>query len=296
MNVWSRIKTNFKEGSYLTRLLYINLGVFVLVRLALLVFTLFKIDIRFALLYLEMPAFLGNWITQPWSIITYMFLHVDFIHFIFNALVLYWYGTIFLQFFSQKKLVGVYILGGIGGALLYVIGYSVFPYFQEVLNHAYLLGASASVMALIFTTVIYAPNYEVQLALIGRVKLKYIGLVLFAVDVLGVTSVNAGGSIAHIGGAITGIIFASLYVRQQVDLTTGISWVLDKITTVFEPKPKITVSYGRAKTDAEWNMEKKAKNAALDEILEEIKKSGYDNLSAEQKKMLFDISNKTPNN
>ena len=296
MTMWSQIKTNFKQGSYLTRLLYINLGMFVLVRLVLLIFTLFKHDISFAIRYIEMPAYIGNWITQPWGIITYMFLHVDFIHFIFNVLVLYWYGTIFLQFFNQKQLVGVYILGGIGGAFLYVFGYSVFPYFQEVLKHTYLLGASASVMALIFTTVIFAPNYEVQLALIGRVKLKYIGLVLFAVDVLSVTSVNAGGSIAHIGGAITGILFASLYVRQRVDLTTGISWLLDKLATLLQPKPKITVSYGRPKTDAEWNVEKKAKNAALDEILEQIKKSGYDNLSAEQKKMLFDISNKKNNN
>ncbi len=295
MSFWTQIKTNFKEGSYLTRLLYINLGVFVVLRLALLVFALFKVDMRFAIVYLEMPAYLGNWITQPWSIISYMFLHLDFIHFIFNCLVLYWYGKIFLQFFNQKQLVGVYILGGIGGALLYVIGYSVFPYFQDVLQQAYLLGASASVMALIFTTVIYAPNYEVQLVLLGRVKLKYIGLVLFAIDVLGVTSVNAGGSIAHIGGAVTGIIFANLYIRKHIDLTTGISWMIDKLATIFKVKPKIKVSYGKAKTDAEWNMEKKAKNDAIDAILEQIKKSGYENLSPEQKKLLFDISNRKNN-
>ncbi|MBP6230598.1 MAG: rhomboid family intramembrane serine protease [Paludibacteraceae bacterium] len=292
MQIWSNIVNNFKQGSYHTRLLYINLGVFASVSILILAFKLLGTNVSWVVRYLEMPAYVGHWIYQPWSILTYMFLHLDFIHFIFNALALYWFGTLFSQFFSQKQLVGVYILGGIGGALLYVLGYSFLPYFSVALQQSYLLGASASVMAIIFATVLYAPNFEISLVLIGKVKLKYIGLALFGIDLLGITSVNAGGSIAHIGGALTGIVFTYLYVNKQIDLSNGISWILNKTATRFAPKPKIKVSYGNAKTDAEWNLEKKAKNDAIDIILEQIKKSGYDNLTSEQKKILFDISKK----
>ena len=291
MNIWNEIKNNIKTGSHLTRLLYINLAFFVVVRLTLMVFTLFNVDVSHYVRYAEIPAYLPHLIYQPWSIITYMFLHIEFLHFIFNILALYWFGKIYLLFFNQRQLVGTYIVGGIGGALLYIIGYNIFPYFSTIVQQSYLLGASASVMSIIFAAVAYAPNYEISLALIGKIKLKYLGIIFLAIDLLSVTSVNAGGSIAHIGGALSGFLF-TFSLQKGKDITMGINKLIDIFANIFTPRPKIKVKYTNKKTDAQWNTKKKANNEKIDEILDQIKKSGYENLTAEQKKTLFDISKK----
>lgn len=299
-NILEEIKQNFKDGSYLTRLIYINAGVFLVVKLLSVILGATGYS-NIWISYLELPAFLQTLIRQPWSIITYMFMHHDFIHLIFNLLTLYWFGKIFVDYFNQKQLVGLYFLGGIGGAIFYLAAFNITNTLNANIFFSYLLGASASVMAIIFALVRYCPNQEINLALIGPVKLKYLGIALLVLDVIGTTSVNAGGSISHIGGAVTGYLFAQLMINSGKDITEPVNRVISLINDLFKQnkKPKFTVHRNTSKTDEEWNMEnnnrKRDNNEEIDRILEKIKKSGYANLSDEEKKRLFDLSNKQIN-
>ena len=296
-NILEEIKQSFNKGNYLTRLIYINAGVFLVVQLLSVVFYLLDIsNIWFT--YLELPAFFHTLMKQPWSIITYMFMHRDLIHLIFNLLALYWFGKIFIDYFSQKQLVGLYILGGIGGAIFYLIAYNITNTFQYNIFFSYLIGASASVMAIIFALVRYIPDEEINLALIGPVKLKYLGIGMLILDIIGTTSGNAGGSIAHIGGAVTGYLFGHLMVNSGKDITEPINKLITWVNDFYKrnKKPKFTIHKNTSKTDEEWNIEnnnrKRKNNEEIDRILDKIKKTGYANLSDEEKKKLFDLSNK----
>lgn len=296
-NILEEIKQSFNKGNYLIRLIYINAGVFLVVQLLSVVFYLLDIsNIWFT--YLELPAFFHTLMKQPWSIITYMFMHRDLIHLIFNLLALYWFGKIFIDYFSQKQLVGLYILGGIGGAIFYLIAYNITNTFQYNIFFSYLIGASASVMAIIFALVRYIPDEEINLALIGPVKLKYLGIGMLILDIIGTTSGNAGGSIAHIGGAVTGYLFGHLMINSGKDITEPINKLITWVNDFFKrnKKPKFTVHKNTSKTDEEWNIEnnnrKRENNEEIDRILDKIKKTGYANLSDEEKKKLFDLSNK----
>lgn len=296
-NILEEIKQSFNKGNYLTRLIYINAGVFLVVQLLSVVFYLLDIsNIWFT--YLELPAFFHTLMKQPWSIITYMFMHRDLIHLIFNLLALYWFGKIFIDYFSQKQLVGLYILGGIGGAIFYLIAYNITNTFQYNIFFSYLIGASASVMAIIFALVRYIPDEEINLALIGPVKLKYLGIGMLILDIIGTTSGNAGGSIAHIGGAVTGYLFGHLMINSGKDITEPINKLITWVNDFFKQnkKPKFTIHKNTSKTDEEWNIEnnnrKRKNNEEIDRILDKIKKTGYANLSDEEKKKLFDLSNK----
>ena len=297
-NIIEEIKQSFSRGNYLTRLIYINAGVFVAVKLLSVVCTYILGTSNLWITYLELPAFFQTLIRQPWSIITYMFMHHDFIHLIFNLLTLYWFGKIFTEYFSQKQLVGLYFLGGIGGAIFYIAAYNFTSVLKANIFFSYLIGASASVMAIIFALVKYIPNEEIRLALIGPVKLKYLGLSLLILDIIGTTSVNAGGSIAHIGGAVTGYLFAQFMINSGKDITSPINKIITFINELFQrrQKPQFTVLRNTSKTDEEWNMEnqnrKRENNEEINRILDKIKKSGYTNLSDEEKKRLFELSNK----
>lgn len=299
-NILEEIKQSFNNGNYLTRLIYINAGVFLVVKLLSIIFSTIGFS-NIWISYLELPAFFQTLIRQPWSIITYMFMHHDFLHLIFNLLTLYWFGKIFLEYFNQKQLVGLYFLGGIGGALFYIAAYNFIPNLNLHIFFSYLIGASASVMAIIFTLVRYCPDREIHLALIGLVKLKYLGIGLLILDIIGTTSVNAGGSIAHIGGALTGYLFAQFIINSGKDITEPINKIISWVNDLFKQnkKPKFTVHRNTSKSDEEWNMEnqnrKRKNNEEIDRILEKIKKSGYANLSDEEKKRLFDLSNKQIN-
>ena len=297
-NIIEKIKQSFSRGNYLTRLIYINAGVFLVVKLLSVVCTYILGASNLWITYLELPAFFQTLIRQPWSIITYMFMHHDFIHLIFNLLTLYWFGKIFTEYFSQKQLVGLYFLGGIGGAIFYVLAYNFTSVLKANIFFSYLIGASASVMAIIFALVKYIPNEEIHLALIGPVKLKYLGLAMLVLDIIGTTSVNAGGSISHIGGAITGYLFAASMIKSGKDITDPINRIISSINDFFKrnKKPKFTVHRNTTKTDEEWNIEnqnrKRENNEEINKILDKIKKSGYANLTDEEKKRLFELSNK----
>ena len=293
-SILDEIKQSFKEGSYLTKLIYINLGVFVFLGLNFVI-------VRFTGGSSASPLYLGNWlvipsyfpelIKQPWTIVTYMFVHEiiypgGFLHILFNLLVLFWFGRIFLIYLDQKKLLSIYLLGGISGALLYVLAYNFIPIFTTEVIGGTNRGASAAVMAIVFAISIYKPDYEVYLLFFGRVKLKYIALAYIIIDVISMAGSNAGGHIAHLGGALYGFLYISQY-KKGVVIMKWFDRLLDGIFTIFKPRKKVKISYKKPVDDFEYNAQKVEKQKEIDYILDKISKFGYDSLSKKEKEILF---------
>lgn len=243
-----------------------------------------------SLSWLVLPKEFSEFIFKPWSIITYGFAHIDFWHLFFNMLVLYFIGRSFSNLFNIKLSLNVYFLGIITGALAYMLAYAIFP--GGILKFTGpLLGASAGVRAALLFLCAYMPNYEVRL-ITFNIKLLYIGLVLVALDVLGLFSGNAGGNIAHLGGDILGFLYAT-QLKKGIDIGKGFERIMDSVSSLFSKKSRLKTvhrSKSKGKTFAghtkdefgEFNKQKQ-----IDVILDKISKSGYESLSKEEKEFLF---------
>lgn len=289
MSLWDEIKESFDEGSSLTRLIYINLAVFFLAGLIRVLFFLGGNGDYFqewVMNWLALPSDFGKLISRPWTLVSYMFLHFEFLHILFNLLWLYWLGQIFLNYFSQTKLVALYILGGLAGGLFYVAAYNLFPVFATMVADSRLLGASAAVIAIVTAVAVHAPNHTIHLMFIGPVRMKYIALFSVLMYVIGISSTNAGGNLAHLGGAFCGLIYV-LQLKKGNDWGKWITGLLSGISKLFKPKPKVTITYRKPSDDIAFNREKNRDQARMNAILEKISKSGYDSLSKEEKEILF---------
>ncbi len=242
--------------------------------------------------YLAIPSNPEVLARRPWTLFTYMFLHEGFFHILFNMLWLYWFGSIFIRELGLKKLLSTYLVGGLAGGLLFVLFYNVFPVFDQVKGSAIALGASASVMAVVIATATYRPDYRMHLVFIGPVKIGYIALAMFILTSMVDFSLNTGGKIAHIGGALSGFLF-TYYYRQGKDITRGFDRFMDQIATWFKPaKHNMKVTHKRPADDIEYNKQKGEEQKEVDAILDKISKGGYDSLSTREKELLFKMGNK----
>ncbi|MCC8173820.1 MAG: rhomboid family intramembrane serine protease [Odoribacter sp.] len=279
-SMWGGIKNSYRKGSALVRLIYINIGLFLLIKIlgVLLILSGYSnSSSQFFLEILGLPAYWQSALYHPWMIITYMFTHFGFFHLLFNMLWLYWFGSMFLNHFNNKQLTTVYILGGISGALLYLLSYNYIPFFAISRYHSIAIGASASVMAIVFAVCFYIPQHRIYIFLIGPVKLINLAIFTAIIDIVSIPSDNAGGHIAHLGGALFGIVFVN---------------VLRKGSSVFKktPKKKMKVKYKNSSSrasDYEYNAKEKGKNDRINEILDKISRSGYESLTREEKEILF---------
>jgi membrane associated rhomboid family serine protease len=294
MGIWDDIKSTFRNGSSLTRLIYLNITVFLIISIIGIVgFLVVNPEISTQTIrFLSVPSSLNTLLVRPWTVITYMFTHKEILHILVNLLWLYWFGRIFLEYLDQKKLVAVYLLGGLSGALMYVISYNIFPAFSGVVGDSIpLLGASASVMAIVVAIAVYVPDYTVYLFLFGKVKIKYIALVIFILTSVLDFSVNSGGKLAHIGGALFGYLYTLSY-RQGRDIGKWFNKIIDSAATIFKPKKKLKVTYKKPSDEYEYNRIKAEHQASINKILDKISKGGYDSLTRSEKELLFKESQK----
>ena len=296
MNAFEKLKRTFRQGNSLIKLIYINVSIFIVINVLDISLKLFKISPEINIAdYFKVPSNLSLLLTQFWSVFSYMFLHESLSHIFFNMFSLFWFGRIFLLYFSEKQLVGLYVIGGLIAALTYVSAFNLIPFYSPLVQHTLLLGASGSIMAIIVATAFQSPNMELQLLFIGNVKLKYIAAIAVLTSFFGLTSNNSGGQLAHLGGALAGYLFV-VSLRQGIDLSKGVSKILDIFSDLFRPKKlkvKPNPTYRKTKmTDAEFNTNKARKMAEIDKILDKIKTSGYESLSTEEKKRLFEQGNK----
>ena len=293
MGILYDLKHTYRKGSSLNKLIYINIAVFIVISVVSIIsFLLDNASITSKTIDLiSVPASFEKLILRPWSVITYMFTHKDIWHILFNMLWLYWFGTIFLEFLDQRKLVAVYLLGGLSGALVYVISFNIFPAFKEVVTESVAIGASASVMAIVIAIAAYVPNYTIHLLLIGRIKIIYVALVIFILTSAVDFSVNSGGKLAHIGGALFGYLY-TLNLKKGRDAGKGINKIIDFFATIFKPAKKMKVTYKKPKNDYDYNKVKAERQEKINMILDKISKGGYDSLTKEEKETLFSESQK----
>ncbi len=288
------IKSFLKQRSLLSRVILINIAVFILANLLNLLFWLGSGDGRSLMVnWFAVPSNIGDLILKPWTLLTYMFLQESFFHLFFNMVILYFSGRIFTEYLSSSKLLSVYLWGGLFGAFLFLLTYNVFPVFQrEVSFSVPLLGSSAAVIAILVAIATHVPNYHVTLVLIGRVKLKHLAIFFIVIDVLSIQQGNAGGHISHIGGAIWG--FAYIWLIKNGYSMNWSRFKLPKFS--FRDKPRKAYSNPanskRPISDDEYNRQKIKHQKEIDAILEKISKSGYSSLTKREKELLFKSSNK----
>lgn len=290
MNLIDNLKQTFRQGNAVIRLIYINVAVYLLLHIFLILMKLFTLNGDFVFSWLALPSGLGVLLYKPWTFISYMFLHQDFFHILFNMFALYWFGKLFLTYFTEKQLFGLYFFGGLVAGLFYVVTYNVFPLFSQLSDVSILMGASGSIMSIIVATAIQSPNLEMRFMLIGTVKLKYIAIVAVLISFFGITSSNAGGELAHLGGALYGYFFI-VSLRRGRDHTKSFNRLMDALSNIFKPrrlKVKHNATSGKKMSDAEFNMHKAKNMTEIDRILDKIKTSGYGSLSSDEKRKLFE--------
>lgn len=276
------IKGKLARLNVLEKIIVVNIVIFLLALL-----------LKPYLHWFELPSDFSGFITKPWTIITYAFLHYDFLHLLFNMLWLFFIGQMFLNLFNPKMALNIYFLGAMSGGMLFMLGYTLLPDFFK--GSSSLVGASAAVRALLIFICAYLPNQDVRVFTFN-IKLWYIGLALVILDVLGLFGVNSGGNLAHLGGVLLGYFYAKQLLKGN-DIGRGFESMADFVAGVFK-SPKTsgkrrsslkTVHKNKSKVGGytkadfnEFNHQKK-----IDVILDKIGKSGYDSLTAEEKEFLF---------
>ena len=286
------IKNQFRSANTLERIIIVNVAVFLLFAVMKALMKLFMTSLDSFFIpshWLAVPASISSLVFRPWTIITYMFYHEDFFHILFNMLWLFWMGKIFTEYLGNKKLFSTYILGGICGALLYIAAYNIFPLFSQAVNSSFALGASAGVLAITIATATLLPEYRIGILFLGPVALKYVALVTVFLDLISVSGSNAGGHIAHLGGAL----FGFLYIRQLKkgrDIASGFNNLIDRMASVFSGRRKMKVHRGRSKHDEDYVSTKRDIQEKTDKILDKISKSGYGSLTKEEKEFLFNTN------
>lgn len=282
-----------KDGSLLNRLIVINLAFFIVEKLVQVFLSLANANGVWDNV-LALSGTVENFLWEPWTLLTFMFLHVDLLHLVFNMLVLYWFGKLFLLFFTQKDLVGLYLLGGFFGGLFFITVTNIFYdyYFEDGNVEIRLIGASASVMAIVVATAVREPEYRLRLLLFGEVKLAWIAIAYIVLSLLNITSHNGAGELSHLGGALGGLAFAYFY-KKGTNIVGWVGKILDGFSNLLNgswrgnSSMKVTYNDVRKQTDYEYNANKKAHAENVDRILEKIKQSGYDSLTDEERKELF---------
>jgi membrane associated rhomboid family serine protease len=306
-SIWDDVKAAFSHGNMVSRLIIVNVAVFIFVWLLYLLLLisfghtgdnhrLFDNFIE----YFCMSAEWQHLLTRPWGLITNMFLHQEPLHILFNMLFLFWFGRIVGDLIGDQRILPLYLIGGIAGALLFFA-------FANLLNMGqFAMGASAGVMAIVVAAGVLSPDREMHLLLIGPVRLKYVVLVLLILDLVSIgKNMNTGGHIAHLGGAAMGALFIQR-LRSGSDWSIPVNMALEAIVRFFrmiKGKPrqsgprmvyKNTVKThqktDRSKQTNGKNADKPSHQEELDAILDKIKQSGYDSLNDEEKEFLFNAS------
>lgn len=293
------IKQSIRTKDPVTLLIVVNIAVFLLINLLTISYmftgnSLVIGSIQSAIVRnIELPLSIQRLVYKPWTLITYMFVQHELLHIFWNMVGLYWFGKLLSYYTATKKIVPLYILGGIAGGLVTIVTFAIVPKFHPYAFNI-LIGASASVTAIIVATATLIPDVKINLLLIGPIKLLYVAVFFIFIDVLNVASeANVGGNISHLGGALMGYIFIVQYKKGR-DMSKWINQFFDWVKGLFKRSPKSTmkIAHKRPVPDEEYNSNRRANQQTVDEILDKISKSGYESLTKAEKDILYKASNK----
>jgi membrane associated rhomboid family serine protease len=281
MSFLDNLKYRFATFSVAEKLILLNVVCFVLPMILNVVFFLFNIPSSAYMNWLQLSPNLGTFITRPWTLITYSFIHSSFFHLLWNMVLLFYAGRLLLNLFPDRIFINNYFLGVISGGLIFILSYALFPVFKG--TYPPMIGASAGVMAVFIFICTYTPDQEIRFFFVN-LKLKYLGLAFFFIDVIQIPSGNAGGHLAHIGGALLGFVYARQLTRG-IDIGAGFESVWK---AVFKRKQLKTVYRApQKKSSSPKKTDDSDHQNAIDDILDKISKSGYDSLTKEEKDFLF---------
>ena len=275
-----------KEDNGLIKIILINIIIFVSISILEVFITLsgggslFRVVIN----KLMLPASFTTFILQPWSLISYFFLHLSFGHILWNMLFLYWFGKIIHDNIGNNAVISLYILGGIIGGLSYMALFNIIPFYEDRVSESLMLGASAGVFSVVAGSATLLPNYTFYLLFLGPIRIKYIALFYILLSFFDITGSNAGGEIAHIGGALIGYLFIK-QLQNGINMGDGVI----KIINLFNRK-------NSSKKEKEFTINKETSfdisQDEIDKILDKISESGYSSLSKKEKEKLFNASKK----
>ncbi|QQR86299.1 MAG: rhomboid family intramembrane serine protease [Flavobacteriales bacterium] len=310
MNVWEEIKTWWRTGGVLLRLIIINVAVF----LALLFVGLGAMFVvgpvpegtkagdlatlwmhQNVLPWLASTSDLTSLPFRAWTIVTYMFTHEGVLHLFFNMLMLWFSGRLFSDLLGERRLFGNYLLGGLSGFLLFLL-FSNVPALRSLTDGGLILGASASVTAIFVGVAVYQPELVVRLLLFGAIRLKWLALIFLLLDLISIRNGdNSGGHIAHLGGALYGYM-AAAQLKKGNDWSLGFINGLERIGSALRLRrgarlKVVKTPRGKRVSDADFNAARNAQQSNIDAILDKISRSGYESLSKAEKDILFKASN-----
>jgi membrane associated rhomboid family serine protease len=279
MSFIDTIKYKYKTGSIIEKLIYLNVVIFGLTLFITVFQGLYKGQQNFLVQWFALDDNLDKFLTKPWSIISYGFLHADFVHLIFNMITLYFIGNLFIQYFSQKQALTFYLLGTLFGGILYVLSQNYFPLFEGM--NSSLVGASAGISAIFIGIATYMPNYQIKIRFIGFVKFWHLAIIWLSFDVLGLIGANAGGSFSHLGGSLFGFLYVNQATNKKINL-------FGMFTAFFKRKEKpLQTVHKSAKRKQNTTKTSAPNQEQIDSILDKISKSGYDTLTKTEKEFLF---------
>ncbi|GAB4048407.1 rhomboid family intramembrane serine protease [Spirosoma litoris] len=291
-----------KPNNTLVQLILINTVVFLVLLLTKVGLTLGEKDYVYDFIrsQLMLPGTITAFAHKPWTLVTYFFTHDEIFHILYNMLFLYWFGRLIDEYLGNRRLIGLYIMGGLAGGLLYLAMYNLVPYFQHYAEGARMLGASAAAFSVAVGAATLLPNYTFHLLFFGPVRIKYIVFFFIVLSVAQSAGANAGGNLAHLGGALMGFFYVKL-LQNGTDLGRPIYWIADGWSNLLKPKPAVKVSY-RQRSNASTQANAYASSAGtsspistpdqdeVDMILDKISRSGYESLTREEKQKLFRAS------
>ncbi|HMJ69988.1 MAG TPA: rhomboid family intramembrane serine protease [Cyclobacteriaceae bacterium] len=281
------------------QLIIINVVIFIVMVLLFATSKWFGFEQVFNLIekFFLLPPKFGDFITRPWTIISYAFAHDwgGIWHILGNMLALYWFGKLLIEYLGNDKLIAVYVLGALAGGVVYLMMFNFVPFFVTRSEFPGLIGASAAVFAIMMAIVTLIPDYTFFLLFLGPVKIKYIALFYIVVSFIGSVGANDGGNIAHLGGLLMGFVYTK---QLQVGVNWG-SWItgtLNWVSGLFKASPKVKVTYRKAEPVKKGATAKQSFNKAtqeeIDAILDKISDKGYESLTKDEKEKLFNASKK----
>lgn len=299
-----QMKRGFDGSTMLLKIIWVNIGVFVMLRLLAIIGVFSGVPelINTVLAYVQLPSSPAVLLTRPWTLLTYMFAQYDVLHIMFNLLWLYWFGSLFMMVATQRQMLALYLLGGLGGGVLFMLAYCLLPAFDY--HFGMLIGSSASVIAIVTATAILMPDFRMNLLFIGSVSLKWIAIATIVLVLIGVTGSNAGGEIAHIGGVAVGALYA-VRLKKGHDITAPFNSAFDRIANAWNRFASLVWSSSERASRKATKQSTASQQPpsggptctgsdreVLDAILDKIKKSGYAALTPEERQRLFDVSRK----
>ncbi len=280
MSRFDTLKNRFDQFNIAEKIIVLNVVFFVIPFFIRTLFYLFNIPANSFFSFFELSPHISTFITQPWTLITYGFLHGSIGHILWNMLLLYYSSQFFLNLFSSSRFINVYFLGILTGGVLFLVSYFLFPVFKG--QYPPLVGSSAGVMAILIFSCTYMPYQEVRI-LFFNLKLMYLGIGLVVLDILQIPTSNAGGHIAHLGGAFLGYIFAS-QLQKGTDIGVRFERLWRWLIKFVQPTSKLKTVHRRKRSPKTAKFDDQQK---IDAILDKISASGYDSLTAKEKEFLF---------